>query len=250
MLTYMGMKRVVIVQARMTSTRLPGKVLADLAGRPMLAQQLVRLRQSRETDDFVIATTLNATDDPLVDLARREGVRWFRGDEPDVLSRIAGAAREAKADVVVRVTADCPLIDAGELDRVIRELQEHANEADYAANVIERTYPRGLDTEAFFRDTLERIDRLARSREAREHVTWFINRERLELFIRRSVRDTENNSDLRWTVDAAEDLEVVRKIFESLDLGNKPRPYRDVLAYVRAHPALSAGNAHIAQKER
>ncbi|MBI3855481.1 MAG: glycosyltransferase family protein [Planctomycetes bacterium] len=243
------MKRVVIIQARMTSTRLPGKVLADLAGRPLLAQQIARLRASRETDDIVIATTVNASDDPLQDLARKEGVRWFRGDEQDVLSRYAGAAREARADLVVRITSDCPLVDAAEMDRVIRDLREHATEADYAANTLERSYPRGLDTEAFFRDTLERVDRLGRSREAREHVTWLIHRERPELFVRRSVRDAEDNSDLRWTVDTPEDLEVVRKIFAALNLGTRAATYREVLAYVRAHPELSAGNAHIAQKE-
>lgn len=244
------MKRVVIVQARMTSTRLPGKVLADLAGRPMLAQQIARLRRSTEADDIVIATTVNASDDGIVNLARKEGIRWFRGDEHDVLSRFVGAAREAAADVVVRVTADCPLIDAGELDRVLRDLREHAHEADYASNIAERTYPRGLDTEAFFRDTLERVDRMGRSREAREHVTWFIHRERPELFARLSVKDTVNNSDLRWTVDTPEDLDVLRKIYDGLDLGASLKDYRDVLAYVRGHPELSAGNAHIAQKER
>lgn len=244
------MKRVVIIQARMTSTRLPGKVLLDLAGRPLLSQQLARLRASRETDEIVIATTVNATDDPLVELARKEGVRCFRGDEQDVLSRYLGAAREAKADLVVRITSDCPLIDAGETDRVIRDLREHASEADYAANILERTYPRGLDTEAFFMDVLERAARLGRSREAREHVTWLIHRERPELFVRRSVRDAADNSDLRWTVDTPEDLDVVRKIFAGLDLGNNAAPYRDVLAYVRARPELSAGNAAVAQKER
>lgn len=244
------MKRVVIIQARMTSTRLPGKVLADLAGRPLLAQQIARLRPSREIEEIVIATTVNRADDPLVDLARKEGVRWFRGDEQDVLSRYAGAAREAGADLVIRVTSDCPLIDAEEMDRVIRELREHASEVDYASNVLERTYPRGLDTEAFFRDTLERIDRLARSREAREHVTWFIHRERPELFSLRSVRDAQDNSDLRWTVDTPEDLQVVRRIFEDLDLARTRRPYREILSYVRLHPELSAANARIAQKER
>ena len=240
------MKRVIIVQARMTSTRLPGKVLLDLAGRPMLAQQLRRLKESKETDEIVLATTVNATDDPIVALARTEGVRWFRGDEKDVLSRYAGAAREAGADVVTRVTSDCPLIDAGETDRVIRAL----GDADYASNTLERSYPRGLDTETLRRDVLDRMDRTATSQESREHVTWYIHRERPELFVRRSVRDAADNSDLRWTVDTPEDLAVARAIYAALDLGRRVAPYAEILAHVRAHPELAAGNADIRQKDR
>src|SRR5262245_9344466 len=108
------MRRVLIVQARMTSTRLPGKVLMDVAGRPMLERQLQRLMRCSRVDDVVLAVTTNPDDEPLLTLARRLGVRWFRGSEHDVLSRCRGAAREADADLVVRVTADCPLIDPDE----------------------------------------------------------------------------------------------------------------------------------------
>ena len=242
------MKCVLIIQARMTSTRLPGKVLADLAGRPMLAQQLNRLRASRETNDIVIATTGNAADDAVVALARAEGVRWFRGDEHDVLGRYACAAREARGELVVRITADCPLIDAGELDRVIATLRENAATSDYASNVMRRTYPRGLDAEAMFGDVLDRMHRMARSREAREHVTWFLLRERPELFSRLSVEDAEDNSDLRWTVDTPADLALARAIYRGVGLSEVCRPYREILAYVRANPELSAINSDIAQK--
>jgi spore coat polysaccharide biosynthesis protein SpsF len=243
------MRRVVIVQARMTSTRLPGKVLADLAGRPMLAQQIRRIRECRRADDIVIATTTRDSDDAVVELARSEGVRWYRGDEQDVLARYVFAAREARADLVARVTADCPLLDPAETDRVIGELQEHAGQADYASNVIERTFPRGLDAEALFRDVLERVGRMASSAKAREHVTWYVNRERPELFVRRSVRDASSNADLRWTVDAPEDLDVVRRIYLGLGLGEVVRPYPEVLAYVRARPNLAAANRAVTQKD-
>lgn len=238
------MRRIIIVQARMTSTRLPGKVLMDLAGRSMLAQQLRRLKRCA-ADEIVIATTTNTTDDPVIELARREDVGWFRGSEHDVLSRFVGAARQARADLVVRVTADCPLIDPEVTDRVIAELADHHSECDYASNVEERSFPRGLDVEALFFDTLLRADRLGRSAAAREHVTVVIRAERPELFARRSVTDSRNGADLRWTVDTPEDLRLVRTLYEDLDLGTHTLSYGEILQHVRAHPELARMNAGI-----
>lgn len=241
------MKRVIIVQARMTSTRLPGKVLMDLAGRPMLAQQLARLRLCRRADEVMIATTVNATDDPVAALARAEGLRCHRGSEADVLSRYAGAAAMSEAGIVVRITADCPLIDAEETDRVIAELEDHPG-TDYASNVIERTFPRGLDAEAMTRRALDLMDRDAVSPAAREHVTQYLLAERPDRFSIRSVKDAEDNSDLRWTVDTAEDLAMARALYAALGLGERPLGYRAILAHVRAHPELAAINAGVAQK--
>jgi spore coat polysaccharide biosynthesis protein SpsF len=239
------MRRVIIVQARTTSTRLPGKVLMDLAGRPMLAQQLRRLKHCRGADDIVVATTTNAADDPVIELAHVEGVGWFRGSEHDVLGRFVGATRQARADVVVRITADCPLIDPEVTDRVIHELVTHATDCDYASNVLERTYPRGLDAEAMFSDTLCRMGRLAQSPAAREHVTVAAVSEQPTLFLRWSVTDTRDNSDLRWCVDTELDLRVVRALYEALDLDGRLAGYREIVAYARAHPTLASANAHI-----
>lgn len=243
------MRKVIIIQARMSSTRLPGKVLADLCGKPMLSRQIQRLREVVEAPEITVATSDRSVDDPVVELARGESVEIFRGSEEDVLSRFVGAAREMRADLVVRVTADCPLIDPGEVDRAVRALLNPRARVDYASNVIQRTYPRGLDVEALFSDTLERLHRLAESPKSREHVTWFINRERPDLFQRASVVDSDDNSDLRWTVDTPQDLAAVRKIYEELDLGARVLPYRQVLAYVRAHPQLAALNADVPQKD-
>jgi spore coat polysaccharide biosynthesis protein SpsF len=233
------MKRVIIIQARMTSTRLPGKVLMDIAGQPMLAWELKRLRQCSMADQVMIATTINPIDDPIVELAKKEKIDWFRGDEQDVLSRYIGAARQAHADVIVRVTADCPLIDPQITDKVIHELVDHPGECDYASNVIKRTFPRGLDVEVLFWDTLLRIDRLALSKTSREHVTVVLRSERPELFMCRSVTDYQDNSDLRWTVDTNADMQLILTLYQSLDLTTRMVPYSEILSYMRANPDLS-----------
>jgi spore coat polysaccharide biosynthesis protein SpsF len=226
----------------MSSTRLPGKVLMPVAGRPMLEQQLRRLRECRLASEIVVATTTNSADDAIAEIAWRQNVCVFRGSESDVLGRYLGAARKVCAEMVVRITADCPLIDAGVTDRVIGELKERSGCCDYASNVRERTWPRGLDVEAFFLDTLARMDRLGKSHQAREHVTVVARAERPELFLYHSVKDEQDNSDLRWTVDTAEDLRLVRTIYEELDLGERPRPYGEILAWVRSRNHLASIN--------
>ena len=243
------MKRVIIVQARMTSSRLPGKVLMDLAGRPMLSQQFRRLRACRKVDEVMVATTTNASDDGIVAWARQEGVRCFRGSEENVLSRYLGAAREAKAELIVRITADCPLIDPEETDRVIEALETNQGGSDYAANNLERTFPRGLDTEAFFMDALERVGRLASSASALEHVTFAIYAEHPQLFLIRSIKDRDNNSDLRWTVDTRDDFAMVQTLYDQLDLAADILPYRQILSHVRAHPDIAAINSFVKQKD-
>lgn len=211
----------------------------------MLAQQLRRISHCNRIDAIVIATTMNVTDDPVVELARREGVASFRGSETDVLSRFLGAARQEKAEIVIRLTADCPLIDAELLDRVTGELEASPGAVDYCSNVLERSYPRGLDAEAFLINALERCDRLGTTPGTREHVTTVIRQQNPELFRTVSIKDTTDNSDLRWTVDTQADLDFVRKVYDELGLGDQYRGYREIVAYVRAHPELIAMNAGV-----
>lgn len=207
-----------IVQARMGSTRLPGKVLMDLCGAPVL-QRVLERTQRAGLDDVVLATTRKDEDDPLVAIAERLGLRWYRGSEHDVLERYVEAAREARADVVVRITADCPLIDPDVIVRVVKSLHRSV---DFASNAIRRTYPRGLDTEVAWADTLERIYRMGTTPQAREHVFWFAYREAPALFATREVHDSEDNSELNWCVDTAADLERLRRLWD--DVG-----YRDLI---------------------
>lgn len=234
------MRTVAIVQARMGSSRLPGKVLMELGDGTMLACVVARLRAARTITDIVIATTTSSLDDAIVTEATRLGISIHRGSETDVLARYLGAARQSAADVVVRVTADCPLLDPRVVDAVVEALVPGV---DYASNTHDRSFPRGLDVEALHRDTLERIARLGTSAAAREHVTAFVM-EQPELFRIVQVRGEHDASDLRWTVDTDEDLALVRRLFE---LG-APADYRELVATMRADPQLAAINAHVLQK--
>jgi spore coat polysaccharide biosynthesis protein SpsF len=239
------MKTVAIVQARTTSTRLPGKVLADIEGKSMLARVLERVAAAESIDEVVVATTSNHVDDPIVEIATTAGHRWFRGDEHDVLGRYVGAARESEADAIVRVTSDCPLVDPYVIDLVTNELSRNRGSLDYASNVTTRTYPRGLDVEAFFRDTLERAHRLATTREEREHVTMVIYSSRAALFLRSEVVDAVDNSDLRWTVDHLADLEVVRDAYRALELSQNHRPYQEIVRWFRDNPSIGLRNSEL-----
>ncbi len=243
------MRRVAIIQARATSSRLPAKVLADLCGAPMLAREIERVARATRVDEIVVATTENATDDPVVALAARAGARWYRGSEADVLARMNGAAREAKADIVVRVSGDCPLIDPGVIDRVVAALESRSTELDYVTTEPPTTFPKGLDVEVLYADVLARVARMATSRPAREHVTFFVYGEAPALFRTATVSDDEDNSDQRWTVDTANDLALVRRLYEELDLAAKPRGYREIVAHLRMNPALRAINAREVQRD-
>ncbi len=240
------MRTVAIVQARMGSTRLPGKVRHDLCGDTMLARTVQRLRTASSLAHVVIATTTNPEDDVLVREAKRLGAQVFRGSSHDVLDRYCGAARASFADAIVRVTSDCPLIEAGVVDRVVAKL---TGPIDYASNTHDvQSFPRGLDCEVFHRDTLERMARMATSKAAREHVTVFV-REKPELFCTDQLIAETDDSDLRWTVDTDADLELARTLFERFSLASRTTDYRDIVRAVRAEPSLRTINAHSAQKD-
>ena len=238
---------VTIVQARMGSTRLPGKVLADLAGAPLLERQIERLLRARSHDRIVVATTTHARDEPIVALAERLGVAGFRGDEHDVLARYALAAAEHAADVVVRVTSDCPLIAPEVLDRCVAALLADGR-LDYVTNTVERSYPRGLDVEVLTRRALDAAAHEATEPADREHVTRYVRR-RPERFPTANVVDAEDHSHLRWTVDTALDLEVVRAVYEVLYPSDPAFSYRDALRHAAEHPDVHARNRHVRQKQ-
>jgi spore coat polysaccharide biosynthesis protein SpsF len=240
------MKVVAIIQARMGSSRLPGKVLLDLHGETMLSRVVRRLRRARRIDQVIVATTTEPKDDALADFCRTHDVFCFRGSENDVLDRYAQAARATQADVVVRITSDCPLIDPGVVDEVTEYFLNSQPAVDYVSNVAPvRTYPRGLDTEVFSREALERAHREASDASSREHVTAYIYRHP-ESFRIEGYRGVRDESAHRWTVDTPEDFALVEKIYAHF--GGDEFTWQEALALIERHPEWSRLNEHIEQK--
>ncbi len=236
-------KVVAVVQARMGSTRLPGKVLMEVGGRPLLETLVHRLAGARTVAEIAVATTRAPSDDAIAECAGRLGASVVRGDERDVLARYLDAISATRADVVVRITADCPLVDPAIVDAVVEALLS-AN-ADYASNIDPPTFPDGLDVEAMTVDALRRSVPFASAAD-REHVTAALRRE--GGFRRVVVRAQSDESARRWTVDEAVDLEVVRGIFGGfaprIDFG-----WVEALAFVASHPHVESGNAGISRNE-
>ena len=232
----------------MTSTRLPGKVLKEVLGKPLLEYEIERLQQCRSLNKIVVATTVLPSDDVVVALCERLSVNVFRGSEEDVLSRYAQAATLHHADVVVRVTADCPLIDPTVVDLVVQTYLETAAQYDYVSNTLERTYPRGLDVEVFSAKALQLAQVNSVNAEEREHVTVYIYRRPQEFSIYQ-VTQERDNSNQRWTVDTQEDFQLVEQIIQALYPDNRQFSMQDVLGFLRENPQLMALNAHIEQKE-
>ncbi|HEX4427587.1 MAG TPA: glycosyltransferase family protein [Terriglobales bacterium] len=238
------MKTCAIVQARMGSSRLPGKVLMDVGGETVLARVVNRLRRATLLDEILIATCYSVTDDAIVRECERLSVPSFRGPEDDVLDRYHQAAQACKADVVVRITSDCPLIDPVLVDETISVFQQQ--HADYASNTIVHTYPRGLDTEVFSRAALERAWTEARNSYEREHVTPYFY-EHPELFRVASTRGHTDCSHFRWTLDTPEDLQLIRKIYTRFD-NQDTFGWQEAVALMQREPELGELNSHVLQK--
>lgn len=238
------MKIVAIIQARMGSTRLPGKVLKDLAGDTVLARVVNRTRRSKLLNEVVVATSVLSADDAIARECERLGVAYYRGDEIDVLDRYYQAAQRFAADVVVRITSDCPLIDPEVVDEVIRAfLEQHT---DYASNALRRTYPRGLDVEVFSADVLGRAAGCANGAYQRTHVTPYMY-ENPGLFKIASLTAETDSSAYRWTLDTVEDLAMIRAVYENF--GNRDDVgWREVLQFIENHPELAKINSGIQQK--
>ncbi len=231
----------------MTSTRLPGKVLKPVLGKPLLEYQLERLKRVQEADNLVVATTENETDDPVIALCQSLAVQTIRGSEHDVLGRYFQAAEKSNAHAIVRITADCPLIDPQVVDSVIACYREDAGQFDYVANVLERTYPRGMDTEVFSFAALETAFKNAMEPADREHVTRYFYQNPNQ-FRMKNIPYYKDTSQHRWTVDTIEDFQLVEKIFSELYPKNPEFTLEETLSLLEKHPDWAEINCHIEQK--
>ncbi|WP_035100642.1 cytidylyltransferase domain-containing protein [Aneurinibacillus terranovensis] len=241
-------KRIVaIIQARMTSTRLPGKVLKTVLGKPLLQYQLERLMKSSMLDDIVVATTINTTDQPIVDLCKRLNVKYFKGSEKHVLSRYYEAAQMFQAEIVVRLTSDCPLIDPQVVDDVVNAFLQGAERYDYVSNTLTRTYPRGLDVEVFSMAALSEAYKMASSPVEIEHVTPYIYLPPTH-FRLGNIAYKEDKSFYRWTVDTPEDFELIKNIIEYLYPIHSDFTMQDVFQLLKQHPEWLLINGHVLQK--
>lgn len=229
----------------MTSTRLPGKVLLPVAGQPLLHYHVARLQASGLP--LYLATTTNATDDPLAAFAETYQLPCTRGDEHDVLSRYWLCAVQHKLDVLVRVTSDCPLLDGEVLAEGVQEYLQANDPRLYLSNVLERTFPRGFDFEVFSRELLEEAFERATLPSDREHVTPYIHQNRSGRVRFRHITRPTDRSSYRLTVDTAEDFELMRQLIETY--GAATLSAEDLIALLDQHPELVALNAHIEQKK-
>lgn len=228
----------------MGSTRLPGKVLMDLGGQSVLSRVTNRISRAALINESVIATTDSAKDDSIVAESIRLGSEVFRGPEQDVLRRYVDAAEKFSADVVVRITSDCPLIDPGVADEVLHELLKTG--ADYACNDVDHGFPRGLDVEAFPRNALRRALQVADSQYQREHVTPIFY-QRPDIFHNAVVRPEGNFSQYRWTLDSPEDLALMRAVYEHFSKRDD-FTWREVITLMEDFPEIAKINSHITQK--
>lgn len=241
------MKIASTVEARMGSTRLPGKTMMKILDKPMLEFLIERLKRSKLIDEIVIATTINPKDEIIVELTDKIGVKCFRGSEEDVLARVLDAAKSVGGDIIVEITADCPLIDPDVVDMIIREYLN--NDYDYVCNlnapernpILDSNFPVGLETQVFSVKVLEEVASLTNNPSDREHVSLYIynHPERYKVYCVKAPEEL-NYPKLELTVDYKEDFEVIKKIYESLYLKNPEFSILDAIKFLKNDPVLKS----------
>ncbi|MBM09935.1 MAG: spore coat biosynthesis protein F [Magnetovibrio sp.] len=232
------------IEARMTSSRLPGKVLMQAAGKPMLEHMIERISRAQMLDGIVVATTKNKTDDPIVELADRMGVGCFRGSEVDVLGRVLCAARTNNVDVIVETTGDCPLIDPSLIDLCINSFLD--TDVDYVSNILHRTFPVGMDIQVFSTDVLADVAKRTSEPDDREHVSLYIYRHP-EIYTLKNIPASDEfaRADLSLTLDTQADFDLLRIIFEKLYPVNPLFGLSEIIALIESNPDLTKINSHV-----
>jgi len=241
------MNKAAIIEARMKSTRLPGKVLKPIVGKPILELLIERIKQARCLDEVIVATTNTNADDPIEELAQRLNVRCFRGSEEDVLDRVLKAAQSYSVDIIVEITGDCPLLEPAKIDSMLKAYQYL--HVDFMANRLDGSYPGGLGLRIFSRAVLEKVASLTQDPVDHEHVTLYVW-EHPDMF---SIYHFQNNLDrkywdLRLTLDNAEDFDFIRIIFEELYPHKPLFDLYDIIDLLGRRPELMEINRHIEDK--
>jgi spore coat polysaccharide biosynthesis protein SpsF len=241
------MKVAAIIEARMTSSRLPGKIMLPVLGKPTLELLIERLKRATLLDSIIVATTTNTTDDAVEDLTRRLHIGCFRGSEEDVLDRVLRAAHAHNVDIIVEITGDCPLIEPLVVDKVIDTYLK--NSCDYVSNTLKETYPNGLDTQVFSTAVLDRVASLTDDPADHEHVSLYIY-EHPETFTLLNVESDlpEKYWGARLTLDTQEDYVLIRAIYEQLYPRNPAFTLYEIIQLLEARPELLGINREIKQR--
>lgn len=233
----MNNKVVATIEARMTSSRLPGKVLMKSCGKPILQHIIERLRNSRRIDDIIVATTVNREDKPIIDLCESIQCLYYRGSEEDVLDRVVKTAQYAKAGVVVEITGDCPFVDWRHIDKLVSIYFD--NKYDFVSNNIERSYPLGFDVRVFPVSNIDKLNKESTNPLDHEHVSiHFPNHPDKYKCYNLSAEGEENRPELEFTLDEIDDYYLIDRIFEGLYFDNKDFSCLDVIRYVDCHPEI------------
>ncbi|MBD2691071.1 cytidylyltransferase domain-containing protein [Anabaena catenula] len=244
------MKTVAIIQARMGSTRLPGKVMKQLCGKTVLSHVISRVQACSLLDKLVVATTTSLADDVIIEEAEKCNVKWFRGSEEDVLERYYLAAKEYQAELIVRVTSDCPLFDPEVLTGMLEYFQTATSdglEIDYLSNCLRRSYPRGLDAEVFTFNGLEKAFQESYQPYEREHVTPYIY-EHPGIFNLHNQTYDDDLSDYRWTLDTEDDWRLIEEIYKNLYREGEIFTTDQIVDFLEENPDLFMLNTHVEQK--
>lgn len=225
------------IEARMTSSRLPGKVLMDFCNKPDLQHIIERLKRSKYIDEVVVATTVNSQDDAIIELCEKINCKYYRGSEDDVLLRVLKAAKSVNADYIVEITGDCPVIDWRHADQLIEMF--FSGDYDYASNTIERSFPRGFDTQIFPVNVLEEVNTITKNPVDHEHVSIYIytHPEKYKL-INWKADEAMDHPEIEITLDTKEDYMFIKEIYERLYPSNNDFTSQDVVNFVLENPNL------------
>jgi spore coat polysaccharide biosynthesis protein SpsF len=237
-----------IIQARMGSTRLPGKILKEVDGKTLLDYQMERVKASKKIDQIVIATTINCEDDIIEQFCLKNDIKYYRGPEIDVLTRYYEAASKFGGETIIRLTSDCPIIDPVVIDETISYYMNNNGIFDYVTNTLVSAYPRGYDVEVFSKEVLEKAYKMASSQSDREHVTAYIYKN-ADVFNIGHYGEDSFYSNYRLTVDTEEDFQLVSTIISNLYHENHLFNLYEIRDLFNNHPELSLMNSHVRQKK-